>query len=333
MSAFFGGAKFIEHVGVVVEPASAAGGDEEKHGRGRDDAGQAQAGAAGARFPGEVAAAPVEENGENAEKAGDGEPIGEDPGEGGDEVPIAIHVGVGIGGDFAEENETVFNADAVEDGNQDEESDHDAVADELVGDDGLHEEGHQRVDEDLGEGDEVELLEVLEELEVEVSLDGLGEDAADHDDRKQDELDDGKRAEFAGPVDAFAQGQGIVNLLEADVALAPDELAGIHGGDDDEEQHRRTLHRLQHEEGYGPDVAVVEPAGEVAIDESIDEHDEGDGPERDLADNVANAQAHEAGELLKGGGSAEGLVHGGQLDAEACASWADILLLDFLLLF
>ena len=53
------------------------------------------------------------------------------------------------------------------------------MADEFVGDDGLHEQRQQGEDQHLREGDDVELLGVLQELVVVVAGDGLHEDAAE----------------------------------------------------------------------------------------------------------------------------------------------------------
>ena len=75
-------------------------------------------------------------------------------------------------------------------------SDDDAVSDELVGDDGLHEEREQDVDQDLGEGYEIELFGVLEELVVVVAGDGLHDDAAESGDGEQDEFDEAERGEL-----------------------------------------------------------------------------------------------------------------------------------------
>ncbi len=94
-------------------------------------------------------------------------------------MAVAVHVGVGVGGGVAEEVEGVLPAEVVEDGHDDEDADDDAVADELVGDHGLDEEGEENEDEDLREGNDVELFEVLEELVVVVAGDGLHEDAAE----------------------------------------------------------------------------------------------------------------------------------------------------------
>ena len=101
----------------------------------------------------------------------------------------------------------------------------------------------KREDEDLREGDEVELLEVLEELVVVVAGDGLHEDAAEHGDGEQDEFDDDEGGELGEPVGGFAHGQRVVNAVEVGVALAPDELGGVERGDDDRGTGSRCLRR------------------------------------------------------------------------------------------
>src|SRR5277367_1574466 len=118
------------------------------------------------RPPGQVAAAPRHEDADDAEQASDGQPVGKRPEERGHEVAVAVHVGVGIGSDFSEKSEAVLEAVTVKDRDEDEKSDYDAVAEELVRNQGLYAEGKERVDDHLGEGDEIELLEILQELVV-----------------------------------------------------------------------------------------------------------------------------------------------------------------------
>ena len=155
--------------------------------------------------------------------------------------------------------------------------------------------------------------------------------AAQHDDGEQDEFDDCEGAELAEPVDPFAHGQRVVDLLEMRVAFAPYQFASVERGDDDEEDHRHAFDRLQHEVGHGPDITILDAAGEVSVDEDINDHDQRDGPEDRLAGDIADAHADQGGELQPCGARAEILMHLRQQHAEERPRWAGFLLLDLLL--
>ena len=189
-AAIFRGQVFVEDVGVVEVPGATADGDEQEESAAGMSRGSALAGEPESRGPCIVGAAAREGDGDDGQKQADGQPIGDGPEERGHEVAVAVHVGVGVRRGVAEEVERVLPAEVEQDGLHHEDADDDAVADELVGDDGLHEEREQGKDEDLREGDEVELLDVLEELVVVVAGDGLHDDAAEAGDCEQDEFDE-----------------------------------------------------------------------------------------------------------------------------------------------
>ena len=87
----------------------------------------------------------------DGEQAGDREPVSDGPEERGHEMAVAVHVRVGVGRRVAEQVERVLPAEVEKDGYDDEDADDDAVADELVGDDGLDEEREQGEGEHLRE--------------------------------------------------------------------------------------------------------------------------------------------------------------------------------------
>ena len=80
-----------------------------------------------------------------------------------------------------------------------------------------------------------------------------------------------------------AQGQRVVDAVEAGVALAPDEFGGVQRGNDEEEQRGGAFDRLQHQIGHGPDIAAGNAAGEVAVVDRERNQQSDDAPERDLA--------------------------------------------------
>ena len=113
--------------------------DEEER-RGRDQARSALRGEAEARGPGVVGAAAGERDGERRQEARDRKPVSDGPEKRGHEMAVAVHVRVSVGRRVAEEVERVLPPEVEEDGHEDEDADDDAVADELVGDDGLDEQ-------------------------------------------------------------------------------------------------------------------------------------------------------------------------------------------------
>ena len=231
-------------------------------------------------------------------------------------MAVAVHVGVGVGGRLADEVEGILPAEVVEDRHEDEDADHDAVAHKLVRDDGLDEEREKDEGEDLREGHDVELLEVLEEFVMVVAGDGLHDNADEHGDGEQDELDEDNGGEAGEPVGGLAHGQSIVDAVEVGVALAPEQFGGIEGRDNEEEEQGAALDGLDHEVGDGPDVLFGDAAGEIAVVDAEGDEEGDDGPERNVAENVAQAQAGERDVLGKGGGGSEGLMDEGQASGD-----------------
>ena len=80
---------------------------------------------------------------DNAEQGEDRKPISDRPEQRGHEMPVAVHVRVGVRRSRAGQVEGVLPAEVEEDGLKHEDADDDAVADELVGDHGLDEEREQ----------------------------------------------------------------------------------------------------------------------------------------------------------------------------------------------
>ncbi len=108
----------------------------------------------------------------------------------------------------------------------------------------------------------------------------------EHGDGEQDELDEGDGGELGEPVGGFAHGKRVVNAVEVVVAFAPDELGGVEGGDDVEEEGSAAFDGLEHEVSDGPDVFVAAASREVAVVDGEDDQQADDSPEGDLADDV-----------------------------------------------
>ena len=81
------------------------------------------------------------------------------------------------------------------------------------------------------------------------------------------------------------------------VALAPDELGGVEGGDNVEEEDGAAFDGLQHQVSHRPDVLIADAARVVAVVDGDAGHQDQETPEWDLVHDVGNAQAGERGEL------------------------------------
>src|ERR1019366_3408693 len=114
-------------------------------------------------------------------------------------------------------------------------------------------------------------------------------------------------------------GQRVVDAGELRVAFAPDEFGGVERSDNVEKEGSAAFDGLQHEVGHGPDILAGDAAGEVAVVESQAGHQYDDAPERDLGQDVCDAQAGQRGELRECCSGAEYRVYGGQLGRHEAA--------------
>ena len=221
MAARLGIEIFVEDVGVVKVPGTGTNGDESEKQGGRNQAGRSLQGQPGAGAQGVFGSATREGNGDNSEHGRDRKPVGNRPEHRRDEVAVAVHVGVGVRGDLSEEIQRVFPAERWKDLQQDEDADHNAVPYKFVGDHGLDEESEKDKGQDLWQGHYIEFLEILPQLVVVITGDGLHENAHDHGEPEQYQFDDDDRSDAGEPVCGLPHGQSVVNAFEMCVALAP----------------------------------------------------------------------------------------------------------------
>src|SRR6202044_740285 len=152
-----------------------------------------------------------EGDGDDSQHGRGREPISKRPEHGRDEMAVAVHVGIGIGGARPKQIQRVLPAERRKDLKQNEEADHNAVAYKLVRDYGLDEESEKNKDQDLREGHHVEFLEILEQLVVVIAGDGLHKNAHEHREREEYEIDDDDSGQTREPVGGLAHGKSIVN--------------------------------------------------------------------------------------------------------------------------
>ncbi len=266
---------------------------------------QGEAGAGAKRVLGSAAR---QSDGDHAQRGADREPVDSRPEHGRDEMAVAVHVGVGVGGDLADEVQRVLPAERRKDLKQDEDADQDAVADKLVRHDGLDEEGKENEDEDLREGHNIELLEVLQEFVVVIAGDGLHHDADEHGESEENEFDDDDGGEAGEPVSGLAHGESVVNAVEMRVALAPEQLCGIEARDNEEKEEGTSLDRLDHEVGDRPHVPFGDAPGEITVIDAEGDDEGDEGPEGYVAENVPHPKAGEREVLSKRGGAVKGLM-------------------------
>ena len=117
-------------------------------------------------------------------------------------MSVAVHVRVGVRRRRARQVERVFPAEVEQDRLKDEDSDHNSVADEFVRDHGLDKQREKSEGQNLREGDDVELLEILQDFVVVISSNGLHDDADQHGNGQQDDFHQRDGGELGKPVGA-----------------------------------------------------------------------------------------------------------------------------------
>ena len=126
-------------MGVIVEPRAAADGEKKKERCGTERDPMRSGGGAGI-----LHRACLRHRGERGyrrslqESQTTGEPVSDGPEERLNEVPVLIHIGIGIGWCRAEKVERVFPSEVVQDSLHYEDADYDRVSDKLVPDDRLY---------------------------------------------------------------------------------------------------------------------------------------------------------------------------------------------------
>ena len=103
-------------------------------------------------------------------------------------------------------------------------------------------------------------------------------------------------------------GQCVMDAVEMGVAFAPDEFGGIKGGDDIKEEGRAAFDRLEHQIGDRPNVHAAGAPGEVTVVGGEGDEQSNDRPERNLAEDGADAQPAEGKVLRERSADAEYLV-------------------------
>src|SRR5579862_4892089 len=241
-------------------------------------------------------------------------------------MTVAVHIAVGVRRDLAGQVEGVFVAVAEEDRNEDEDADHNSVADKFVAHDGLNEKRQEHEGEDLRIGDDEEFLEVLADFVVVVAEDGLHENAAGHSDDEKNDFGDGEREEFAEPVGGFAHGKRVVDAVEMGIAFTPDEFGGVERGDDVEEESGRTFDGLHHEIGDGPGVPTCDATREVAVVDGEGDEERSERPKWNFAKDVGEAERRKREKLTPSRGGVEHLMNERELGGENAALGARIFL-------
>ena len=223
----------IEDVGVVEDVAT------DRHQAGRR--GNAQGGSwqrqARARLPQALApracgaARPHQVCGHEQEERA-GRPVGLEGAYAGQEVAVAIHVGVDRVRHAAELVEVVLQTELAREQQHEVVHDHHEMAEVLLPDDAVHGD-RQRADEPVaGQVDGEELEQVQTGLEVRVALGRLDGHAAQHEHDLEHHRHQHQRDQLAHERQPGRRGQGVADLVDSVVALAPDQLAGVERDDD-----------------------------------------------------------------------------------------------------
>src|SRR5580658_887892 len=153
-------------MGVVVIPGSGADSSKQRNGQKQSVRGQGLLRRAQPYAQARLSATARKQAGQDAKEDRPGKPVDRRPENWFDEVAIAIHVGISVGHNVAVDIEPIAEPGGVENCFEKKDADDDAVTYELVGDDGLHEEGEQSKDHDLREDNQIKLFSVLNQLEM-----------------------------------------------------------------------------------------------------------------------------------------------------------------------
>ena len=141
------------------------------------------------------------------------------------------------------------------------------MTEELVGQERLQTESHDRERHQAGQLQEDQLLEVDRQLEPVVSEPGLLQDADERERDEQNNLENRQRRQLTGKRNAVRHRLGVPQLIALEAAVLPDELAGVDRRQHDEEQLSNTprhqvsdrQHRHIPREGPTPRADEVQP--------------------------------------------------------------------------
>src|SRR5215467_11486354 len=123
----------------------------------------------------------------------------------------------------------------------------------LVVHDGVNKESEDAEDPVSDELIAEEGFEVEAKLEVVIAMGKLDEETAEHHNEHEQDLDEHEREELACEQDPAADGKRVHDLVEAGVALAPDEFAGVEGDDGEDEDGKSAAAEVDHAPGDGID--------------------------------------------------------------------------------
>ena len=177
------------------------------------------------------------------------------------EVAVAVDVGVRRARHAAELVEVVLEAEPAREQQRRVVDDHQEVAEVLVVDDRVHRD-RQGADQPVADQvDGQEVVEIEADLEVRVALRGLDRHAAQHQAELQHQRHEHQRHQLGDQRQPGRRRQGVADLVEAVVALAPDELAGIERDDDEHERREAARDQAEQLEGDRPGGGAVDVAG------------------------------------------------------------------------
>src|SRR5579875_2923693 len=98
--------------------------------------------------------------------------------------------------------------------------------------------------------------------------------------------------------------------------LAPDEFGSVERGNDVKEERGAAFHSLEHQVSDRPDVDTTHFAREMSIVHTEHDQEADDGPERNLTDDVIDAQTGEREKLPKRCSETENLSYAGECTSD-----------------
>ena len=200
-------------------------------------------------------------------------------------MPETVHVRHHVARPATEDEEVVVD---VQDAGDEEEdavgrNGHD-VAQKLGVDEHVDEKGQAHQDQILREGQQIKIGEVLPEIVLKVTLNGLAEDADDPRQGGQAEADEHHRQQLPAVDGPVGDGQRVADLVELHGAVAVNDLPRVEDDDDEDEEDVSGVFHLQHRVGRRQ---VARPVGRVAEPAVQEKEEDGAG---DDAEEVGIAQ-------------------------------------------
>ena len=149
-----------------------------------------------------------------------------------------------------------------------------------------------------------EPLQVVQQLEVGVALQRLHHHAGQHRDEQRGRQDERDRNDLRDDERPVRRRRRVDDLVDAAVAVAPDQFAGVEDRDDDRDDREGAVQVDDHQPRHREDLAAVELPRVPERAERVQHADAEQHEERRAAEHEGHVEARQPPELLPAGGQA-----------------------------